>query len=172
MTKLEVQNQILAGEHATWNELVSIFDLSETPTMGLTVREAFLVVAFRDRKKGWGLSAAPTVTKDTALRTIAESYREAPLSSLDAALIHEDGSVTYSSIPVDSSEVPGIVSLPVALVFVGPNTIGWADEVAIIPANVRILADLVGRSEDEESTFVEEFAVTAAHSRIEKLSAN
>jgi hypothetical protein len=172
MTIKAVRNQISAGKHAQWNAAVDIFGLSKTPQMSLTVREAFLVVAFRDGKNGWCLISGPTVTKDNALKTIVESHREAPASSLDTVRVNMDGTVDYSAIPADPSEECEIASLPLALGFVGPTKNGWADEVAFIRENVSILADLVGRSEDEELALLEEFAFDAANSRIEKLCAN
>ena len=172
MTIQDVRNRILAGEHARWNAAVSIFGLSKTPKMGLTVREAFLVVAFRHGKNGWGLIDGPNVTKATALKTIADAHREAPASSLDAVTLREDGAVDYPAIPADSSEEPEMVSLPVALEFVGSTKNAWADEIAFDPANVKILADLLGWRVDEELALLEEFAFDAAHRRIEKLRAN
>lgn len=169
----EFRDQIIAGKHKEWNQAVDMLRLGKTQKMGLILREAFLVVAFRHGQGEWGLAAAPTVTKDDALKAIAESYQEARPSAMSIPIVTKDGKVKYH--PTDptekSTEEPGMmVSMPVGLVFVGQCGNRWADEVAFV--GVDILGDLLGRSKEAELKLLNDFVFEAAHSRIEKLTAS
>lgn len=170
MTLQELREQITTGKHEEWNKAVSIFGLTRTPQMGLEVRGAFLVLAFRHGPNAWGLVERASITKDNALKMIADSYQEASVSSLFAVAVdRRDGKLTY---PVaNATEELVVASMPVGLVFVGPCRNGeWADEVAFV--GVRVLAGILGRSEEEELRLLEEFVFDAAGAHIRKLQSN
>jgi hypothetical protein len=72
--------------------------------------------------------------------------------------------------PEKDDEKPQIASLPVGLVFVGKSTNTWADEAALV--NVDLLAAILGRSREEELGLLQDFASSAASTRIAKLIGN
>ena len=166
----EFKGRILTGRHEGWNRAVNILRLGITEKMGLTVREAFLVVAFRHVQGNWGLMGAPTVTKDDALEQIAKSYQEARSSTFRARTFTENGTVEYLQIEQDekSTEEPHLVSMPVGLAFVGKRGDRWADEASLV--GVDVLADILGRSEEREAELIADFVYEAARHRIDKLT--
>lgn len=53
-------------KHPAWSCAANILTEGKTPSMELTVREAFLVVAFRHGNNSWGL-VSPPLTKENPL---------------------------------------------------------------------------------------------------------
>ncbi|MGD0966279.1 MAG: hypothetical protein ABSA57_20580 [Candidatus Acidiferrales bacterium] len=151
----EFREEIVAGKNQVWSQAVDILRLGRT-RKGLTVREAFLILTFR-HGRGWGLLAGPTVTKDDALKAIAESYQEDRSSATN---VHP----ARTTVPLRE-----LVRLPVGLAFVGPSHNGWADEFALVDEDS--LDGLPGRTRQEELEFLNDFVFESAQSRIEKLKA-
>jgi hypothetical protein len=174
----EVKDRILSGKHELWNKAMHVFEQEKTPKMGLKIRRALLLVAFRHSGTAWGLMTVPITptTKQNALHLVVRHYQEVKAEGpLTAFALNEHG-IQFISPPDPQSESESkskseLACLPVGFIFVGPvANRGWADEVVMV--NIPILAEILGRSEEEEAALLEEFCFQAADKEIQELVSN
>ena len=168
----EVKDLILSGKHELWNKAMHIFEQEKTPKMGLKIRRALLLVAFRQSRTAWGLLTVPITptTKQNALHLVVRHHQEVKAErSLTAFVLNEHG-IQFIS-PSDPQSESDLACLPVGFIFVGPvaNRV-WADEVVMV--NIPILAEIFGRSGEEVAALLEEFCFQAADKEIQELVSN
>jgi hypothetical protein len=162
-----IRESIESGAHRDWSELVDELKTGRSEGLRLSVREAFLVVAFRgsfrltDGDKtfveaapdtGWNLLAVP-VTGENALRTIS------------ACTQGIDGTVRNYKLTE-----PIMTAVPIGMACVGrTHDGGWDTD--FMGVNVEGLAKECGRSPQKELRLVTDFAFKTAEGPIAKLKA-
>jgi hypothetical protein len=150
------REQIRAGEHEAWNQIVKNLLLSpKTPKMCIALpRQASLIVAFRQSNSNdWGLMGK-AISNDQPLHTIALAYQAEVTGGGSAPITGE------------------LVVYPIGVVVIGPSDQGWADEIAFVPAHVDALAETLGRSREQELQLLNQFAFEVAEKAIQDLLAN
>jgi hypothetical protein len=163
----EVKDRILSGKHELWNNAIRIFEQEKTPNLGLKIRRALLVVAFRQSGTAWGVMTVPITpaTKQNALQFVVRHYQEAKTGgSLTTFALNEHG-IQFISLSDTQSESE-LACFPLGFIFVGPvANRGWANEVVMV--KIPILAEM-----QEETALLEEFCFQVADKEIQELVSN
>jgi hypothetical protein len=160
----EVKAMILAGKHEGWNEAVKNMILSSaTPKMHISdtpvPRKISVVVAFQTTKDDWALMTQP-IAKDQPLEKIARLYQESDLSVRAFRL--GNGGIQFET---SGGGNPELVCFPVGLMVIGGAPSGhWADEECFVHGDT--LAEMFGRSHDEELHLLEQFCFDVARGQI------